>query len=131
VLFDVQVRPHGEWTVVSVVGDVDLASTPRLRSTIAAVVRSRSPRVVLDFGGVDFLDSSGLGVLLGALRRVRAADGVLRVVVAAPHVRRVFELTGLDTIFELYGDLEAALVEPLQAAPGAAPGATSEVEAGA
>ncbi len=65
--------------------------------------------LVLDLSGVDFIDSFGLGVLIGALKRVRLLDGDLQLVVTEPRVRRVLELCDLDRIFTLHTDVRAAV----------------------
>jgi anti-sigma B factor antagonist len=117
VLFDLQVHQRDEWIVLSVVGEVDLAVAPRLRQ---AVIEALTPSnqasaepspasLVLDLGAVDFLDSSGLGVVLGALKRVRSLGGRLRVVVREPQVRRVFEITDLDRIISLADSVDDAI----------------------
>ena len=110
-LFDLQVHQHEGWVVLAVVGEIDLATAPRVRQAVIDVLATAgsSPSVVLDLGSVDFIDSSGLGVVLGALKRVRAADGRLRVIVREPQVRRVFELTDLDRILALASSLDEAL----------------------
>lgn len=112
-LVDVQVADEGEWTIISVVGELDLAVAPRIRHAVAqtlgpARLAAGPPRVVLDLGSVHFIDSTGLGIVLGALRRVRVAGGVLRVVVVEPQLTDLFTLLDLDTIFELHASVDAA-----------------------
>lgn len=126
-LVDVQVHDEGGWTIVTVVGELDLAVAPRVRQSVAGALgptrpRGGAPRVVLDLGSVHFIDSSGLGVVLGVLRRVRQAGGALRVVVVERQVTELFELLGLDAIVELRGSVAEAIADPVLAAP--APGAT-------
>jgi len=75
-----------------------------------------SVAVVLDLGGVDFIDSAGLGVVLGALKRVRGAGGALRVVVDEPAVRQVFALTELDRIVPLDRTVDEAVAHPVREA---------------
>jgi len=75
---------------------------------LAARLAAGPPRVVLDLGSVHFIDSTGLGIVLGALRRVRVAGGVLRVVVVEPQLTDLFTLLELDTIFELHASVDAA-----------------------
>ena len=64
---------------------------------------------MVDLAGVDFLDSTGLGVLLGGLKRVRAQSGALALARAEPQVRKVFEVTRVIEILPLHDDLDAAL----------------------
>lgn len=99
--FEVNVAPVGDWTVVAVAGEVDVATAPRLRKETLAVLSEGHDRVVLDLEAVDFLDSTGLGVLIGVLRRVNAVGGQLRLVCSTPRILDLFTLTGLDRVFDL------------------------------
>lgn len=98
--------------VVSVRGEVDFGSAPRLREVLVSKAMAGYHHVVVDLRGVDFLDSTGLGVLVGALKRFRSLGGDLHLVISTSRVRSVFELTGLTTAFSIHdtvgGALEAA-----------------------
>ena len=100
---------EGPWTVSVVAGELDVVGGPELRQHVMALVRDGDRFVVLDLRGVDFVDSFGLGVLIGALKRVRMLDGDLRLVVAEPRVRRVFEVCDLDRVFTLHESVDDAL----------------------
>ena len=89
------------WALVRVQGDVDVATAPRLREQLITIISDGQPRVVLDLDGVDFLDSTGLGVIVSALKRTKTHGGDLRIVCTRPAVRRLFELTGLDLAMPL------------------------------
>lgn len=113
-LVDVQVRREGGWTIVSVVGELDLAVAPRIRHAVAEALgpgrgEREATRVVLDLGSVHFVDSSGLGIVLGVLRRVRQADGTLRIVVVEPQVLGLLQLLELDRILDLRPSIEDAM----------------------
>lgn len=97
-------------TVVAVTGELDMATAPRLRQELVGLAASNQHAVVIDLAGVDFLDSTGLGVLLGALKRVRAAGGHLALARAEPQVAKVFEITRLVDIMPLHDSVEAAVV---------------------
>ncbi len=96
------------WVVIPLRGDADLAAAPALRRQLAQVA-SVPAWVVLDLSGLDFIDSTGLGVLVGMLRRVRAGGGDVRIAGARPGIERVFSVTGLDQLFSLYPTVEAAI----------------------
>jgi anti-sigma B factor antagonist len=91
----------GEWRL-RVVGEVDVASSPTLRARIADLIDQGADRIVLDLDGMTFIDSSGLGVLVGALKRVRELDRK-DLVLCGLHgpPRRVFEITGLTELFTI------------------------------
>jgi anti-sigma B factor antagonist len=116
-LVDVQVYEDGAWTIVAVVGELDLAVAPRIRHAVTETLgparpRAVTPQVVLDLGAVHFIDSSGLGVVLGVLRRVRLAGGRLRVVAAEPQVLDLLALLELDTILDVFATVAEATATP-------------------
>lgn len=103
---------EGDWTVLTVAGDLDVVGAPDLRQYVMTAVHDGNHRLVIDLTGVDFIDSFGLGVLVGALKRTRLLDGDLLVVVPEPRLRRVFELCDLDRVFTLHLALAEALAVP-------------------
>jgi anti-sigma B factor antagonist len=113
-VISVDTHERGSWTVIAAAGEVDVVSAPELRGEIVRVVSEGSSDVVLDLSGVVFIDSFGLGVLVGAVKRIQAHDGHLRVVIGEARVHAVLELTGLDRVLELYDSLEQAIA-PLDA----------------
>lgn len=95
--------------VVAVRGEVDFGSAPRLREVLVATAMDGHHRVVVDLRAVDFLDSTGLGVLVGALKRYRTLGGDLFLVVSTSRIRSVFELTGLTSAFQIHDTVGSAL----------------------
>jgi anti-sigma B factor antagonist len=87
--------------VIAPVPELDMTSAPQLGARILDSLARGERSVVLDFSDVRLIDSAGIGVLLSAERRVRAAGGELVVVNASDHVRHVFELTGVDRSLSL------------------------------
>ena len=120
-VFALDVAEREGWTVVSVTGELELATAPRLRQQVVSLAGGGCLRLVLDLSGVDFIDSVGLGVVVAALRRTRGRGGDLRVVAPQERVRSLFRLTRLDEIIEVADSVEAAVAEPVEAA-GEVPG---------
>lgn len=97
------------WTVVHVYGELDVATSPTLREQLIRLVSEGRSRLVLSLDGVDFLDSTGLGTIISALKRVRTHDGDIRLVCTQARITRLFEITGLDKAIPLLPTLDAAV----------------------
>jgi anti-sigma B factor antagonist len=106
--FKVSTEQVGEHAVVAVTGEVDAHTADQVR---AAVEGSIAPgiRLVVDLSDVTFLDSTGLGVFVTAVKHLREQDGSLDLVITSPRVMKVFELTGLDVVIPIHEDRAAAL----------------------
>jgi len=96
-------------TVVMVAGEVELANVPQLRGELLRACDAGCPCVVVDLTHVTFIDSTGIGVLVGALKRARERGGELVLVCPQPRVRRIFEITGLMKVLPLFDTRDAAL----------------------
>ena len=95
--FAIEVSGDPSAPVVAVRGEIDVATSPQLRNDLNTLVARGARHITLDFSGVSFVDSSGLGVLVGTYKRLREdQDGSVRIVGAQPSVRKVFEITGLE-----------------------------------
>jgi anti-sigma B factor antagonist len=102
-------HPDASTAVVDIAGEVDVATTPHLRATLHELAESEDiDRIVVDLDAVEFIDSSGLGVLIGCARRLRP-KGELLLVCSRPNINRVFEITGLDTLFPMRASVPDAL----------------------
>jgi anti-sigma B factor antagonist len=107
--FDVETIDGGEPVVVIAVhGQADLHTAPELRNAITAALDGGATGLVVDLSEATFIDSMTLGVLLGAVKRLRPSGGKVAIVCSDPHIRRIFEITLLDRVFSLHTDLEAA-----------------------
>lgn len=104
-----EVARRGRWAVMRVSGEIDMATAPLLRQHVQNVTARHPDGLVLDLDRVEFIDSTGLGVMVGAAKRLRVAGGALRIVTSQPHLNQLFELTRLDAVFDLYETLEEAL----------------------
>ena len=96
--------------VVSVRGEIDVATAPRLRDELASTPGLGVDLCVVDLSAVTFLDSTALGVLVSAAQMCQEAGGELRLVVTAPHIYKVFTITGLDGVFAIHADIDQALL---------------------
>jgi anti-sigma B factor antagonist len=99
----------GGVAVVEVSGEVDVYTAPTLRQHLRDATGAGTKRIVVDMTNVKFLDSTGLGVLVGAMGRVRETDGDMRLVVTSDHILKVLRITGLDSLIPVDEDLESAL----------------------
>ena len=99
----------GDRTVVRVAGEIDIASADRLRDRIGQLLADGRTDLVVDLTQVTFMDSTGLGLLVGALKRVRLAGGRLELVVDSERLLKVFRITGLLQVFSIHETLDAAL----------------------
>jgi len=101
-------RTVAEHTVLEVGGEVDVYTAPRLRERLVELVDAGVRSVIVDLGGVEFLDSTGLGVLVGAMKRLRVANGRFSLVCSKEALLKIFRITALDQVFPLYDTVEAA-----------------------
>jgi anti-sigma B factor antagonist len=95
--------------VVAPTGELDLYTCPEFENELMRVISNGAEHVVVDLTQTTFIDSTALGILLGALESLRARDGRLSVVSADENILRVFEVTGLHRIFEIQGSRAEAL----------------------
>ena len=102
------VRKVDAHSVVDVKGEIDVYTAPKLREKLIELVSEGSYDVVVNLEGVDFLDSTGLGVLVGALKRVKAHDGSLSLVCTQDKILKIFKITGLTKVFPIHDSVEEA-----------------------
>jgi anti-sigma B factor antagonist len=96
-------------TVLEVAGEVDVYTAPKLREKLVELVNDGNHHIVVDMTQVDFLDSTGLGVLVGGLKRVLSHDGSLSLVCDQERILKIFRITGLTKVFPIYSNLDEAL----------------------
>lgn len=96
------------YTVLAVKGEVDVYNAPRLREKLVELVSQGRQQIVVDLEAVDFLDSTGLGVLVGGLKRLRSHEGDLTLVCTQSRILKVFEITGLTKVFSIFDDVATA-----------------------
>ena len=102
-------RQEGGVAVVSAAGEIDVFTAPDLDAHLASLQSSGSTNLVVDLTRVAFLDSTGLGVLVKALKRARDVRGWIRLVVTTDRIRKIFDITGLDASMPIFDTVEAAV----------------------
>ena len=97
------------FTVIAVGGEIDVYTAPKLRERLVSLVESGSYQLIVDMESVEFLDSTGLGVLVGGLKRVRAHDGSLDLVCTQERILKIFRITGLTKVFGIHNSVDDAI----------------------
>lgn len=95
--------------IIELEGEVDVYTAPQLKQQMITLLEAGARELVVDLTKVDYLDSTALGVLIGGLKRMRERDGNMVLVCPSPRIRRVFEITGLDKIFEIFNTSDDAI----------------------
>lgn len=97
----------GDRTTVTIGGEIDVYTAPMLRDAISELVCKGAHDIVIDMSGVKFLDSTGLGVLVGGLKKVRAHNGSLELVCREERLLKIFRITGLAKVFVIHDTLDS------------------------
>jgi anti-sigma B factor antagonist len=90
-------------------GELDLYAAPELKRRLASAIDAGKTRIVVDLTDASFMDSTALGVLLGALKRLRVRDGTLAVASEQPTILRILEVTGMNQVLDLHKTADDAL----------------------
>lgn len=105
---DIKSERDGGVCMLKLSGEVDVYTAPTLKERIVSAVDDGCKEIVVDLDGVGFIDSSGLGVLVGGLRRVKERSGSIRLVCTRENILKIFRITGLDKVFPIFATLEEA-----------------------
>jgi len=105
---DITTTQDGNVCSVAVRGEIDVYTSPALKAEIAGAVDKGCINLVIDIEGVGFIDSSGLGVLVSGLRRVKENSGSMRIVCTKENILKIFRITGLDRVFPIFTSAEEA-----------------------
>ncbi len=104
--------PNETTCILAIEGEVDVYTSPQLKADIVQIAERGVKHLILNLSKVEYLDSTGLGVLIGGLKRLREGEGNLALVGPGMRIMRIFEITGLDKIFDIYStEAEAAAKE--------------------
>ena len=108
-----ETRQDNEHTILEVGGEIDVYTAPKLRDRITELVDAGNLNLVVDLEGVEFMDSTGLGVLVGGLKKVRTNGGSLSLVCTQERLLKIFRITGLGKVFAIHAtQSEATAAEP-------------------
>lgn len=102
-------RTEGSATVVAAEGEVDLSTIPQLSEQLESLINDGQVDLIIDMAGVNFIDSTGLGVLVGARKKALAKDGSVQLARLQPKVLKIFRITQLTEIFPVYESVADAL----------------------
>jgi anti-sigma B factor antagonist len=94
-------NPREGVAIIALSGEVDVYTSPRVKQEIVDLLNGGTTKLIVDLSGVEYLDSTGLGVLIGGLKRARERDGDLKLLCDNPRILRIFEITGLTKIFDI------------------------------
>jgi anti-sigma B factor antagonist len=105
---DLKTEDGGGTLIFKLRGSLDLATSPTVRAALSEATEKGSHHLIVDLTQLEFLDSTGLGVLIGAHRRAAERGGSFRVVISDGPIARLLNITGLITVFAVYHSLEDA-----------------------
>lgn len=94
------VKENGK-TVVSVSGEIDVYTAPQLKEKLTPLVDIEGNEVLVDFAEVNYMDSTGLGILVGAFKRSKERNGQIKLINLQERIYRLFTITGLDDLFDI------------------------------
>ena len=95
--------------VISLAGEVDLYTAPEFKQQLLEVIDQGGRDVVVDLSDTTFIDSTTLGVLVGGVKRLRTNEGELSLFSSVRNITKIFEITGLDRVFTIYGSRDEAV----------------------
>jgi anti-sigma B factor antagonist len=108
--FDIKTEPlENDAYVIALSGEVDLYTAPEFKQQLLEVIGQNAKYVVVDLSDTTFIDSTTLGVLVGGVKRLRPSGGQLALVCSDRNITKIFEITGLDKVFPIYGTRVEAL----------------------
>lgn len=111
VALQAHIKEAGGIPIIELEGEIDLSTSPILKETIYKILDSGHKNIILDLAGVRFMDSTGLGVLVAALKKASTQDGSVKLICANASIMKTFTLTGLDKVFLIYDNLRECLGE--------------------
>lgn len=105
---DINVEQSDGVCVFALKGEVDVYTAPQLKERLIERIDAGCVNILVDMEDVGFIDSSGLGVLVGGLRRAKESSGAIRLVCTRDNILKIFRITGLDKVFPIFDTIEQA-----------------------
>ena len=105
----IETREMDGQSVLDLVGEVDSYNSPKLREKMVSLIDSGSPNLIVNMTGVEYIDSTGLGTLVGGLKRASEKNGAIRIICPNEQILKVFQITGLVKVFAIYDNEQEAL----------------------
>ena len=99
----------GDAYVVDLAGEIDVYTSPKVKDAITELIDKEHYNLVINLEKVRYIDSTGLGVLIGGLKRVREHGGSVNLVCTNPQIKKIFDITGLVKIFGIFDDEQSAM----------------------
>ncbi|MDY6796192.1 MAG: STAS domain-containing protein [Actinomycetota bacterium] len=109
VVLRTRVKEAGGVPLIELEGEIDLSTSPTFKDKIYEVIESGNKDIIVDLSSLVFMDSTGLGVLVAALKKTRMQGGSIRLICSRKSVLKVFNITGLDKVFTIYDNLQRCL----------------------
>ncbi len=106
---NIQIKQEGEIMVVSASGKIDAMTAPAFESSLTDLIDKGRLKLVLDLGGVEYISSAGLRVILASAKALKGKNG--KMLLAGPRgpVKEVFDISGFGSVFDIYGSVETAV----------------------
>ncbi len=99
----------GGVSVIELRGEIDLSTSPSFKEKVYEIIESGKKDVVIDLNGLEFMDSTGLGVLVATLKKTSVEGGSIRLICNKRSILKIFTITGLDKVFSIYDNLQRCL----------------------
>jgi anti-sigma B factor antagonist len=101
--------PHSQTGILALEGEIDLHRSPQVKESLEPLIAQKVPRILLDFSGVTYVDSSGLATMIETLQRIQSYGGKFAMFGLRESVRNIFEIARLDQIFTIFPDEASAV----------------------
>jgi anti-sigma B factor antagonist len=115
---ETEIRRFDVCPILAVNGEIDVHTAPQFKQAVVGLITEGTRHVIIDLGGVGYMDSSGFSTLLSATKRLRPEGGAVHLVGARPVIQRMLHLTRLDTLLEVHPTLEEAVTATRHACNG-------------